>query len=145
MKKVILLALLMPCLAYGQIAENFESGSAENWVQSTQGHWKADTTGAVSGRYSLHHIFDNPDAGTDKAGIPVKNLHPSLGVTKWTFLVRHGYDPSSSNNWAIFLLADTDPAGFSPDGSTKGFAVGVNLTGYDDTLRLWKVPFLQLL
>ncbi len=126
-------------MAYGQIIETFESGSINNWVQSSEGHWKADSTATLSGRYSLHHIFDNPDAGTDQAAIPVRNLHPSEGLTRWSFLVRHGYDPSSSNNWAVFLLSDSEPAGMSPDGNTSGFAVGVNLTGSDDTLRLWKV------
>ena len=139
MKKVILLVLFMPFMAYGQIIETFESGSINNWVQSSEGHWKADSTATLSGRYSLHHIFDNPDAGTDQAAIPVRNLHPSEGLTRWSFLVRHGYDPSSSNNWAVFLLSDSEPAGMSPDGNTSGFAVGVNLTGSDDTLRLWKV------
>ena len=139
MKKVILLALLMPVSAFGQIVENFESGNIVNWVQSTEGRWKADTTASLSGRFSLHHIFDNPDAGVDQIGIPLKNLHPSEGLTRWSFLVRHGYEPSSSNNWAVFLMSDNAPVNMSPDGNTNGFAVGVNLTGYDDTLRLWKV------
>ena len=99
MKKVILLALLMPHVVFGKIIENFEGGSIVNWIQSTEGHWKSDTTASLSGRFSLHHIFDNPDAGVDRIGIPLKNLHPSQGLTRWSFLVRHGYDPSSSNNW----------------------------------------------
>ena len=139
MKKVIFLAMLMPFTAFGQIIENFETGSANNWIQSTQGHWKADSISAVSGKYSLHHVFDNPAAGIDKIGVPVKNLHPAEGVTKWSFLVRHGYNPSSSNNWSAFLMSDTDPSAMAPDASTKGFAIGVNLTGSDDTLRLWKI------
>ena len=36
-------------------------------------------------------------------------------------------------------MSDNGPATMSPEGGTNGFAVGVNLTGYDDTLRLWKV------
>jgi hypothetical protein len=139
MKKVILLALLMPCAAFGQIVENFESGSINNWVQSPEGRWKADTTASISGRFSLHHSFDNPDSGIDLIGIPSADLHPSQGLTRWSFLVRHGYDPSSSNNWSAFLMSDTEPSAMSPDGGTNGFAIGVNLTGYDDTLRLWKV------
>lgn len=139
MKKVILLALLMPCMAFSQVVENFESGSLANWVQSTQGRWKADSTLSISGRFSLHHVFDNPDAGIDRIGSSVKNLHPSQDQTRWSFLVRHGYDPSSSNNWSVFLMSDTEPALMSPDGVTNGYAIGVNLTGYDDTLRLWKV------
>jgi hypothetical protein len=139
MKKVILLAWLVPFSAFGQVFENFESGRTDNWVQSTQGHWKADSVSAISGKFSLHHVFDNPDAGTDRIGIQIKSLHPSLGLTRWSFTVRYGYDPSSLNNWSVFLLSDTDPLSMSPDGNTNGFALGVNLTGSDDTLRLWKI------
>ncbi len=139
MKKVILLVLFMPVLAYGQIVENFESSGIENWVQSSQGHWKADTTFSLSGEFSLHHVFDNPESGTDKVGLALKNLSPSMGSVKWTFQIRHGYDPSSSNNWAVFLMSDADPAFMSPDDNTQGYAIGVNLSGTDDTLRLLKV------
>ena len=144
MKKVILLALLMPLPAFGQIVETFESGTAFNWVQSIEGRWKADTTTSLSGKFSLHHIFDNPDAGVDRIGISIKSLHPDESVTRWSFLVRHGYDPSSSNNWSVFLMSDAPPANMSPDGGTNGFALGVNITGYDDTLRLSKVKDNQI-
>jgi Lamin Tail Domain/CHU_C Type IX secretion signal domain len=139
MKKVILLALLMPYTLFGQIVENFEGASIVNWIQSTEGRWKADTTASLSGRFSLHHIFDNPDTGIDRIGIRVKNLHPSQGMTRWSFLVRYGYDPSSLNNWFVFLMSDNGPASMSTDGETNGYAIGVNLIGSDDTLRLWKV------
>ena len=139
MKKVILLALLMPLPAFGQIVENFESGSLVNWVQGTGEHWNADTSASISGKYSLHHIFDNPDAGIDRIGIKVTNLHPSESITSWSFLIRYGYDPSSLNNWSVFLMSDTGPESMSADGETNGYALGVNLTGSDDTLRLWKV------
>ena len=139
MKKVILLAVLMPFTAFGQIVENFETGNLVNWVQSIEGHWKADSTSSISGKFSLHHIFDNPDAGTDRTGFPIKNLHPGQGVTRWSFLLRHGYDPSSSNNWSVFLMSDKEPSAMSVDGGTNGFAIGVNLIGSDDSLRLMKV------
>ena len=144
MKKVILLVLFMPYLAYGQIIENFESGNLNNWISVTEGHWLSDTTAAISGDFSLHHSYDNPEAGSDCIGIPLKNLHISEDFTRWTFLLRHGYDPSSSNNWGIFLISDKEPGAMSPDGNTNGYALGVNLTGYDDTLRLWKVKANQL-
>jgi hypothetical protein len=139
MKKVILLAVLMPYLAFGQIVENFEHCDLNNWVQSPAGHWKADSIQAISGTYSLHHCFDNIDEGTDRIGLPINNLHPNEGVTRWSFDIRHGYDPSSLNNWGVFLMSDRDPAAMSPDGETNGFAIGVNLTGSDDSLRLIKV------
>jgi hypothetical protein len=139
MKKVILLVCLMPCFAYGQIVENFETGNLNTWVQSADGYWRADTSEIISGRYSLHHVFDNPDSGTDQIGIAVDSLHPSEGMVRWSFIIRHGCDPSSSNNWSVFLISDTGPSAIFSDGGTNGYALGVNLTGYDDTLRLWKI------
>ena len=93
MKKVILLASLMPMLAYGQIVENFEQGNLTGWRQYPDGRWKADTSEAISGRYSMHHDFDNQDSGTDQVGMAIDSLHPSEGEVKWCFSVRHGYDP----------------------------------------------------
>jgi hypothetical protein len=139
MKKVILLLLFVPFTAYGQVIENFESGNADNWVQSVPGHWKADSAFALSGKFSLHHIFDNPDAGIDRIGLRIKDMHPSEGQIRWSFILRHGYDPSSSNNWAVFLMTDTEPAATATDEGANGYALGVDLTGNDDTLRLWKV------
>ena len=139
MKKVILFLSFIPVPLFCQVTDNFETGSLKLWVESVTGHWKADTTGSLSGKYSLHHVFDNPAAGTDQIGIPVTSLKPSMGMTKWSFKIRHGYDPSSSNNWGIFLIADNVPSSMVPGGPVNGFVIGVNLTGNDDTLRLWKV------
>ncbi len=129
----------MPVMAYGQIFENFETGDLSKWVFFPADRWKADTYLPVNGLISLHHTFDNPDSGNDKAGISIANLHPSEGITRWTFIIRHGYDPSSLNNWSVFLMSDSDPAEMAADGTSNGYAAGVNLVGSDDTLRLWKV------
>jgi hypothetical protein len=139
MNKVILLAMLMPVTVFGQIMENFESGTLSGWVQSPEGHWNTDTATPVSGTGSLHHSFDNTESGSDWIGTAVINLHPDRGNTSWNFTLRHGYDPSASNNWAIFIMSDSDPASARNGPGINGFAVGVNQTGYDDTLRLWKV------
>ena len=139
MNKVILLAMLMPVTAFGQIMENFESGTLSGWVQSPEGHWNTDTATPVSGTCSLHHSFDNSEAGSDWIGTALINLHPDRGNTSWSFTVRHGYDPSASNNWAFFIMSDSDPAYARNGPGINGYAVGVNQTGYDDTLRLWKV------
>jgi len=139
MKKVILLAVLMPLMVSGQIIENFESGNMDNWVQSVPGHWQSDTAASINGHFSLHHIFDNQTGGTDCAGLPVTDLHPGEGATRWSFQMRYGNDPSSSNNWAIFIMSDFDPVSFNNGSPVNGYALGVNLTGYDDTLRLWKI------
>ncbi|MGD0582230.1 MAG: lamin tail domain-containing protein [Bacteroidales bacterium] len=139
MKKVILPLCFMPFMAFGQVSYNFETASLDGWVQSAAGHWAADTLSAISGRYSLHHLYDNPEAGTDQAGTRLARFRPSSGTAIWSFSVKHGADPSASNNWAVFLMSDNDPYQMFPAGNTSGYAVGVNLAGYDDTLRLWKI------
>jgi len=139
MKKVILLLLFFPYLSFGQIAYDFEEASLSGWTEGVDGHWNADSDGSINGIYSLHHIFDNPSAGYDCIGLLLKDLHPSEGNTRWEFMIRHGYDPSASNSWAVFLMSDHDPASFANGSAVSGFAIGVNLTGYDDTLRLLKI------
>lgn len=139
MKRVILFALLVPVMVHGQIIEDFEKGAFENWTESVEGHWLADSTQSLSGHYSLHHVYDNPDSGNDCIGIPLDNLHPDEGLLCWEFLVRHGYDPSVSNNWAVYLMSDAGPVEISSAEKSNGYVLGVNLKGYDDTLRIWKI------
>src|SRR5664280_1603297 len=86
-----------------------------------------------------HHVFDDSESGIDQLGLPAGNLHPEKGIARWSFIIRYGYDPSSLNNWSVFLMSDSPPGNMSADGDTRGFALGVNLTGSDDTLRLWKI------
>lgn len=139
MNKFILLALLMPAVASGQIMETFESGNISHWVQSPERRWECDNSSSISGILSLHHSFDNPAPATDLTGLSIKNLHPEEGQVKWCFKIRYGVDPSSSNNWAVYLISDTDPANFQGSSLINGFVAGVNMTDADDTLRLWKV------
>jgi hypothetical protein len=139
MNKVILLVLFMPAVAFGQIIENFERGNCTGWIQSPEGRWSVDNVNSISGSFSLHHTYDNSGSGTDRIGLELRNLHADEGFTKWSFIVRYGCEPSSSNNWALFLMSGSDPPAFQEDSEINGYAVGVNQTGYDDTLKLWKV------
>jgi hypothetical protein len=109
MKKVILFLLFIPVSIFGQVTDNFETGNLNRWVENLAGHWKADSTGSLSGNYSLHHVFDNPFNGNDQIGIPITNLEPSMGLTRWSFKIRHGNNPSSDNNWGVFLISDNEP------------------------------------
>ncbi|MDR2887191.1 MAG: lamin tail domain-containing protein [Bacteroidales bacterium] len=144
MKKIILLLLMFPCLMSAQIIDSFEDGLSELWSQQPEGRWSADQAGALSGNMSLHHTYDNTDAGIDRIMIPVKDIHPTEGSVTWSFKIRHGNDPSQQNNWHVFLFADRGVHEISPDKNFNGYALGVNLTGSDDTLRLWKVKGTQL-
>jgi len=139
MKNLIFYLVLIPFVVSGQVSENFESGNLNMWIQSFNRRWGIDTLSPLSGKCSLWHSYDNPEAGSDQIAFKLINLKPSAGNIHWSFLLRHGCDPSSSNNWAVFLLADNSAGEMKPGANINGYAAGVNLTGYDDTLRLWKV------
>ncbi|MGE5419979.1 MAG: hypothetical protein ACM3UT_07315, partial [Chloroflexota bacterium] len=139
MKKVILVILMMPCLASAQIIDDFESGDVISWIQNEPGRWKADTLNSISGRLSLHHVYDNTEAATDRIAHAIRNLHPGEGTVSWSFMLRHGYEPSSSNNWMVFLLSECDAGSMTTTACSGGFAIGVNITGSDDSLRLVKI------
>lgn len=139
MKKVILVLLMVTELASAQLSFDFESGETTGWIQNTNGRWIADTYGALSGSYSLHHMFDNAEAGYDVVAWEVKNLHPDEGTITWSFLLRHGYDPSSQNNWAVFLMSGSGPENMSVSSCSGGYAIGVNMNSSDDSLRIVKI------
>jgi Lamin Tail Domain len=139
MKRTIVLFFIIPSICSGQIQFNFENQGIEGWTQSRVSAWDTSSVEAISGIFSLKHNYDNPDAGHDQASFFIDSLHPEAGVTEWRFLIRHGYDPSSSNNWAVFLIADADALQMYPGGIVSGYALGVNFTGSDDLLKLWKV------
>ncbi len=138
MYKVVLLAFLWPVALFAQVRYDFEQGSIAGWTESRDGRWMADPAQALNGSYSLHHIFDNSESGQDFIGLRTADLRPDEGPVRWSFILRHGSEPSSSNNWAVFLISSGsgEPAG---ENLPKGFAIGVNVTGYDDTLRIWKI------
>ena len=138
MKKIILLSLLVfsQCIE-AQFSFDFEDAGTTGWVFSQPGRWLADDTEPLSGFYSLHHVYDNSVASSDAAMFSIAGLCPSCGMVTWEFVIRHGADPSSSNRWSYLLMSDAGPEDISSGRSVNGYAAGVNLSGYDDTLRLW--------
>jgi len=129
----------MPVTLFAQFTDDFEDGDITNWTQSTADRWAASDISPLNGSYSLHHIFDNPDAGHDQVTVSLSTLDLTAQNTSWRFIVKHTYDPSSSNNWSAFLVSDAEASEIYPSGSANGYALGVNYTGTDDTLRLWKI------
>jgi len=139
MKKLIFLLLFLPTFVFAQFTEDFESGDISTWTQSNTERWGASDVSPINGNYSLHHIFDNPDSGEDQISIELPAIDLTAQNVTWRFKIRHGYNPSSSNNWSVFILSDDDANQMYPGGNVNGYAVGVNYTGSDDTLRLWKI------
>lgn len=140
MKKIILLSLLLlPLELFPQICFTFEDGTLGNWIPNAPGRWEADSEMPLAGNYSLHHCFDNSIESADAVMFSIDGLSLSLSATEWQFTIRYGADPSSSNRWIFLLTSNMGPADVASGLDLSGFAVGVNLEGYDDTLRLWYV------
>ncbi len=136
---LLTISLLLPPALEGQLFIDFESGTIEGWSESTPGRWGASDSEPISGLYSMRHIYDNSEASYDVAGLPIRGLRPEEGTAVWSFRVRHGFNPSANNNWALFLVSDAPVTEMVPGGGASGFAVGVNFTGNDKILKLLRV------
>ncbi len=115
--------------------DNFESGTLGGWVSDVPGAWAVSSSLPISGGFSLKHDLAGV-ASTNAITIqPVYDV--TLGKTIWRFILRNGnFDPSSNNRFHVFLMADGVQL---KGGAVNGYAVGVNLTGTDDLLKLWRV------
>ncbi|HYX09115.1 MAG TPA: lamin tail domain-containing protein, partial [Bacteroidales bacterium] len=138
MKKFFPVLLFIAMTAKAQIAYDFENGGIENWFESSTNTWGICNTAAISGLGSLCHVYDNPSSGHDQISLPLYPLSVTDSTTLWRFEIRHAYDPSSYNNWGYFLFADQPASQMYPGTNINGYAVGVNITGSDDLLKIWK-------
>lgn len=141
MKKILILALMLfPLFVLAQVNDDFEDGDITNWTESTATRWEASDVSPLNGSYSLHHAFDNPSNGSDQVSTPLSGIDLNAGTATWQFQIKYGYaTPSSGNNWACFLSSDADATEMYPSGTANGYAIGVNYSGSDDILRLWKI------
>ncbi len=134
---LLFLLAVSPQILWSQYHFDFEGGlgSAEGkdpgWSleQVPAGRWDGDSVNPILGNCSLHHAYDNPGPGCDFFMI---HHDPFAGgdSLSLTFRVRHGYPPSSSNNWQVAILASLDLA--------DGIIVGVNWQEPDDLVKIWK-------
>lgn len=138
-KLTYLLIFFIPSICTAQVVYNFESGSLTGWLQVPDAHWQASSSTPLSGSYSLKHTFDNSASATDRISIALPSWNPNSGTITWQVKVRHGFDPSASNRWWIYLMSDQDANQMQTGGTTSGYVVGVNFTGSDDLLKLWRV------
>ncbi|PLX04769.1 MAG: hypothetical protein C0594_08855, partial [Marinilabiliales bacterium] len=138
MKFFFILLILLPALCIGQIQYDFEDGSIDGWTESNPGSWESSTVDPIDGSYSLKHSYDNASGATEYVSTSLCPILLESGITTWQFQVRHAYDPSSGNNWAVFLYTDQDALSASAS-TLSGYAIGVNYSGSSDLLSLWKV------
>ena len=125
--------------AYSQFSADFENGNLNGWTQMPDNRWSASTANALSGNYSLKHA--SLTAATDVVYHSLGGLQVNKGNTTWRFLLRHGYDPSGSNRWAVFLFSSDAGSEWKSGGIYEGYALGVNMAAptSSDTLTLYAV------
>ncbi len=138
------IAIFLFCweISWGQItiiSDDFEDGNIAGWTESTSGRWSASSTEAINGSYSLKHSYDNSSADRDRISFPINSLSLAGGIITWRFQAKHGYNPSANNNWAVFLMSDLGATEMYPSGNADGYAVGVNYSGSDDKVKLWRI------
>ena len=134
-----LLLFFIPIIGFSQVTYNFESGDLSGWTQVPDARWAASPSTPIDGSYSLKHTYDNTAAATDRLSVTLPLWDISSGSVTWQVKVRHGYDPSSSNRWWVVLMSNQDATQMLPGGTYSGYAIGVNLTGSDDLLKLWRI------
>lgn len=138
-KCLFLFFLLRLSTGFAQFSADFEEGNLTGWLENMPGRWTADSAEAISGRFSLHHNYDNPESGSDAVSHFLPDFVPDSGEMTFSCQIRHGYAPSSSNRWGWFLYADNSAVSMLPGGKVNGYMVGVNFTGNDDCLHLYKL------
>lgn len=152
MKRTLLIFLLFPHVIWAQYHFDFENRSTSPFEQVPAERWECSNAGVISGSYSLHHNYDNPEAGTDYCFFR-HDPYIDTDSLSLSFRIRHAHAPSSANNWQVALLADFSKGGNAgPNGSgerdtgangsgriTKGIVLGVNFTGSDDYVKLWEI------
>jgi len=131
--------LLMPTTLLGQISEDFENSSPEMWLQNKNSRWDTSSFQPINGKFSLHHIYNSPIANHDQISLSHKALLLDSALTTWQFKIKYGYNPSSNNNWGVFIVSDKNAVNMVPGENINGYVIGVNFTGYDDLIKLWKV------
>ncbi len=118
----------------GIYQNGFEDGALTGWILDTPGAWAASTVSPIAGTFSLRHNLSSV-ATTNYLAVP-QTYNVGNGLTTWRFVLRNGtLDPSQYNRFHVYLMSDRADL----MGPVNGYAVGVNLTGADDLLKLWRV------
>lgn len=137
MKRFLSILFFCPALVFGQVSENFENAHLLQWDQFPLDRWTCTDLDPLQGSYSLRHNFDNTESGVDRISYYFKDIDLKRPI-RWEFLMKYEYNPSSTNNWNVFLLANM-PAEFMDKGSEiNALILGVNYTGSDDYVCLYK-------
>ncbi|MBN2275228.1 MAG: lamin tail domain-containing protein [Bacteroidales bacterium] len=139
MKAPFVIFSLLPFALCAQINEDFETGDLRQWQQFPPQRWESSAITPINGQYALHHIYNNNSACSDRISLLHDPLYLDSLTTTWKFKLFYACQPSSENNWAVYLTADRPSPYMDPDSIINAYVIGVNLSGNDDILRTYKI------
>lgn len=114
--------------------DDFESKNLKNWKDTS--HWVASDQNPISGSFSLKHNLNN-QSGESLISATYKNANFSTKNTTWQLQLKNGnFNPTSSNKFSYVLMAENNHLAAS---KLNGYVLGVNYSGSNDTLNLWRV------
>ncbi len=138
MKILVFVFFMIPVISLGQpLSIDFESSNLTGWYQPYNTHWCLSGENAIGGNYSLTHCYDDTVSGCDWIGYIHSPVDLEAGPCRWDFMLRYDHNPSSSNNWAVFLSDHSFPDQHGR--LVNGLVLGVNYEGNTDELMIWKV------
>jgi hypothetical protein len=114
------------------LSDDFESQDLNLWENAED--WTASSYLTIAGSSSLKHNLSNA-IGSSCITCPLNGINLGSESIFWEFILKNSdWDPSSSNNFTFHLLMDSN----DPNLAKTLYSVGVNLSGSDDKLHLWK-------
>ncbi len=115
--------------------DDFEDGDLAGWTLDAAGTWTNSSSSPITGLRSAKNNVSGA-AGTNY--LAAATYFALDGTqTVWRFNLKNGsFDPSGNNRFWVYLVASESNLKAN---SVCGYAVGVNLSGTDDLLKLWRV------
>jgi hypothetical protein len=121
------------------LSDNFESGNLTSWT-TTGTAWSASTGAPINGTYSARHSTQ-AGSGTSSIVYPFDDVALPGVTTTWRFHVKYLNDPSSNNNFQVFLAGSEANLNSA---TVDGYAVVLDQAslpsaGTNDYIRLYRV------
>jgi hypothetical protein len=113
------------------ISDDFEHGTLSGWGNT--GDWENSEESPVSGLFSLKH---SSGSGISYIYHPLEIADLNANTITWRLQLKNGnWDPSGTNKFWFYLTSDQS----NLSSNVNGYALGVNFTGTDDLLKIWRI------
>lgn len=121
--RLVLLLLLVPFFAFGQLSDDFSDGDLNNGII-----WSGDTNDFKVNRNKQLQLNSSGE-GVSVITTPLTGL-----AQEWIFWVKMSFSPSDNNNCRVFLASDNSD--FSSP--LNGFYLKLGETGVSDAIELYR-------